>query len=817
MGSCELEHRRGRWLAPAELAGFLEEVYETLLRQRLSAGDGPNYIVLGCHDSDKEIYCATERSRLTGRPFASTEEQAKEKLWMWLKKRASASTERKQDTDAEPVTTSPVVAADRTAGGPATAGSAVCDATGALSADASLRSESILARTEVEAVEWLRTRGYVVAPPYASPNGPQNVGPPPSYLEHMQISMSQPLPDTTGRTVAPAGPGEKRKRVDDWTAEMAETVTLPAMRAAPGVRTGGVDGGSRTPDGDTDEDDDVVVVSAPLRKKRRNARTKGTVRKSPPQRPSAPPRRTKTRRTALSSVVSYEEAADVTGVDVQAFDPVGSVDFGGDEGHGPTAEEEHPDVEVDPGEHCTDGDRTAEPTEIRLRGLRLADDPPPSSSPEEEVVASSLLALRCSTDTAPFVGRVMDDGGDGPFVSEDPAAALRPIQPVSSPRLGDTITRAAGSTVVSLPDAMGVAEWSAEDRRLYRHFCEDVKAAEGQWNHPSTLQGMANLREKEPLLRPTFLKCLTIARKTMGEGVIYEWRNFQEQGWEKRRRHGFGLEGPEMVAPGNPRPTVEPARRDVVAEAYRQFKEATCATTTGWKACFRYRRAAIGLAVQYEAYIEVREGHPIHQVSSPQHDRSMLLRALFREMRADWRDTLPDGFTETQVRDQGYSYEWRAFNQTIQDGRRWNILSGNLGLGALLLIDTSKNNTYIQRQAPIPVFAAWTRLIPRVRLDVKDVAARVEGYYDGMEDPSFYTARKLRPLKLERHAYRACSPSEQFAFSGSEGGRTPTADPGRLIQPGGAQVCEGDCAMDDFIQSSMLDDEDFPDLSVDDL
>ena len=115
------------------------------------------------------------------------------------------------------------------------------------------------------------------------------------------------------------------------------------------------------------------------------------------------------------------------------------------------------------------------------------------------------------------------------------------------------------------------------------------------------------------------------------------------------------------------------------------------------------------------------------------------------------------------------------------------------------------------------MFAAWTKLISRVRLDVKEVAARVEGYYDGMEDPSFYTARKLRLLKLERRAYRACSPGEQFEFSGSEGRRTPTADPSHLTRPGDALVYEGDCAMDDFIRSSNLDDEDFPDSSVDGL
>ena len=97
----------------------------------------------------------------------------------------------------------------------------------------------------------------------------------------------------------------------------------------------------------------------------------------------------------------------------------------------------------------------------------------------------------------------------------------------------------------------------------------------------------------------------------------------------------------------------------------------------------------------------------------------------------------------------------------MQDGRRWKVFVDGLGLGALLLIDTSGNVDYLQQQIPMPVFAAWVRLVSRVRLDVKEVAARVEGYYDGMEDPSFYAARKLRPLRLERRAYRACSPGER--------------------------------------------------------
>jgi hypothetical protein len=137
---------------------------------------------------------------------------------------------------------------------------------------------------------------------------------------------------------------------------------------------------------------------------------------------------------------------------------------------------------------------------------------------------------------------------------------------------------------------------------------------------------------------------------------VQEWRNFQEQGWEKRRQHGFGLERPETATSSGSLPALEPARRDVMAEAYRQYKEATGANMHGWKARFQYRRAAVRLAVQYNTYASLRSGQSFCRSSVPQHDRSMLLSALFREMRLDWCDALPDGFTEKQGKDQGHLY-----------------------------------------------------------------------------------------------------------------------------------------------------------------
>jgi hypothetical protein len=436
----------------------------------------------------------------------------------------------------------------------------------------------------------------------------------------------------------------------------------------------------------------------------------------------------------------------------------------------------------------------------------------------------NLLSLRISAPSTPSAEPVVSDGENTLFIPEDHPVAPRSIRAVSATRIGDPVSQATHSNVASCQtgnngraeDGRDAEEWSAEDCKLYREFCENVSRAEEQWNHPSTHQGMAKLREREPLLQPTFTKCLDIARRTMGDGVVGEWRNFQEQGWRKRQQCGFDGQRPERTTVRNDCLTdaADPARRDVTVEAYRQFEEATKARTNSWKARFQYRRAAVGLTIQYETYAKLRDKRAVCQPGALQQDRSMLLRALFREMHSDWRDALPCDFTDKQAKERGYGSEWRNFNQTIQDGKRWNIFADHLGLGALLLIDTSKNSSYIQRLAPIPIFAAWVKLISSVRPDVREVATRVEGYFDGMEDPSFYAARKLRPLKLERRAYRACSPSEQFEFSGSEGRRTPTADPAYLTQLGDGTIYGGDSAMDDFIQSSRLDDEDFPDLST---
>lgn len=754
----ELQYSKGRWLAPLEV---IDELYDTLLR--LPAKGQTNYITLGSCDSDVEIYCARKRSELVREPFAYTEEQAKSKLSAWLEKRGLTGCDQATNTE--------TMAANDVVGDPA--------------------AENVSSAVdEAGAVRCLRERGYIVVPPCTSARNPGAITPPPPYTLHQ--SSSQPVQSVAVEAATPATLAIKRKRGDDRDAARAASCPSTPMHRSNSIKAAQTrDKSQELVVGDSDAEEEII--SGPLRKKRRTTRTNKT---RTTQKPTTPPRCAKTKSGTLTSTISYEAAAEVTGVGQK------------------TVNSPHTDAENDA--DVSESDERERPAAGEGDQAVSVCSSLPKSTPEE-IGALNLLSLHGSAANASPARSPVDQGEDSLFVPENARTEPEPVEPVAIAQHGETLSRAESPSAAPPQtgddeDGASVSGWSASDRTLYRYFCKDVQTAEEQWDHHKVRQAMAKLREREPLLRPTFLRCLAIARKTMGERVICEWRKFQEQGWEKRRAHGSGIQGLETAPPAGSLPTPDPAWRDLVAAAYREFQEIFKAKTNDWKAHFQYRRAAVRLTGQYEAYAVLHDQRSSRRPSAPQHDRSMLLRTLFREMHPDWRNALASNFTDKQVKEQGYGYEWKTFVQTIQDGRRWTILTEHLGLGALLLIDTSGSNVYVQRQVPMPVFAAWVRLISRVRLDVNEVAARVVGYFDGMEDPSFYTNRKLRPLKLERRAYRACSPGEQFDFSGSEGSRTPTVDPGCLSRPGDGVVYGGDCLMDEFIESSPVKDDDFDNL-----
>jgi hypothetical protein len=154
----------------------------------------------------------------------------------------------------------------------------------------------------------------IVAPPYASASDPGNLTSPPPYAPH--LSSSQALRSAVREAETPATLANERKRSHDRAPAQAtscpptpvhgiDIATVPRNRdtnVEPEIK------GSDADDDDNDDDDDEVV-SAPQWKKRRTTRA---TRTSQPQKPTTPPRHTKTKKGTLTSTISYEEAAKLS-------------------------------------------------------------------------------------------------------------------------------------------------------------------------------------------------------------------------------------------------------------------------------------------------------------------------------------------------------------------------------------------------------------------------------------------------------------------------------------------------------------------------
>ena len=110
----------------------------------------------------------------------------------------------------------------------------------------------------------------------------------------------------------------------------------------------------------------------------------------------------------------------------------------------------------------------------------------PPTSLLEEISTLNLLLLSISALNTPALELPADEDGDSLFIPEDAAEPLQLARPEASTLLREAVSKnPISSTIIpstyikKARDAMGVASWSAEDYRLYRHFCKDVKTAEG--------------------------------------------------------------------------------------------------------------------------------------------------------------------------------------------------------------------------------------------------------------------------------------------------------------------------------------------------
>jgi hypothetical protein len=87
------------------------------------------------------------------------------------------------------------------------------------------------------------------------------------------------------------------------------------------------------------------------------------------------------------------------------------------------------------------------------------------------------------------------------------------------------------------------------------------------------------------------------------------------------------------------------------------------------------------------------------------------------------------------------------------------------------------------------------------------LSSNSRGDYEGIEDP-LYITRRLRLLKLEYLYNHALPAREQFDYSGSEGRKTPTADPSLLTYSYNPSASGRVSLNDDFIDSSSIRNED---------
>jgi len=100
----------------------------------------------------------------------------------------------------------------------------------------------------------------------------------------------------------------------------------------------------------------------------------------------------------------------------------------------------------------------------------------------------NLLSLCISAPSTLSAEPDVNDREDTLFIPEDPPVVLQSIWPASAGRLGYPISQATHLNMASgqmeanrqAEDAKGIEEWSAEDCRLHREFCDNVKRAEEQ-------------------------------------------------------------------------------------------------------------------------------------------------------------------------------------------------------------------------------------------------------------------------------------------------------------------------------------------------
>lgn len=378
MEALGLMEKKGRWQPEdpdspsAAMVEVVEALHDTLLRNRLTRPDGYITLLGGCGDDAPEIHCALKQSHAFQKPFAATEQEAKNKLLAWLEKQQLEQHGRGLGTQA-PALLNDTIAVP------------------------SVAQEPPFAATEADAIQALRQRGYHIF------HG--SITPPPPYNKH--ASSSQPIRGNVREiaTIVSASRTNKRRRRDETglatrscpsTPDQGRYTAALAIAHAAGrsprheIQDGEDEGrdddenedatGGHPDEHDTDDaDDNVSEAPTRHRKRQRTTMTRGVSAASAPQakkqgtakptrarvlqRPTTPPRCRKTKQSTLTSVLSREEVADYAGIPLEDVGgmPVGGAETDGDTHEGMATEEGNSDEDGMPVPGEQEDDEASQP------------------------------------------------------------------------------------------------------------------------------------------------------------------------------------------------------------------------------------------------------------------------------------------------------------------------------------------------------------------------------------------------------------------------------------------------------------------------
>jgi len=291
--------------------------------------------------------------------------------------------------------------------------------------------------------------------------------------------------------------------------------------------------------------------------------------------------------------------------------------------------------------------------------------------------------------------------------------------------------------------------WTTEERSWHQLFLADVVAAETTTLHQRTKKAMDKLRQKDPPLHSHFQRCLRVVRDTTRPVALKRWREHATLARNKRPLSpldGTWLPSSQLETFGKHPLT----QGKTLPEQANEHYIAVCrAERDSWRARIAYLQSSVNLATVSDAYLASFQQPGASLLR--EREESMARKQLFREMRPQWQQVLPLDFNHKDIKRAGLATEWHALHQAVTTGRRWKMVVDNpeLGWGALILVETERSLWFLQKEAPLPIFLAWTALLPRVHPGFSNAAKKACKYYSNSDWADLPTLALETPSALD--------------------------------------------------------------------